>query len=113
LFVGVINSIFVSIIQTLCYPNPSASSCYRARSGSVAHSKGCWIGLQDPLGTGNFSWISPVGLGPIAGGKGKFLDWRREEPNNHSISEGFPAGVPVAGGERLAPGAPQSPQRYS
>jgi hypothetical protein len=70
------------------------------RRGSAAHSKGCWIGLRDPLGTGNFSWISPVGLGTTAGGKGKFLDWRREEPNNHSISEGVPAGVPVAGGER-------------
>jgi hypothetical protein len=71
-------------------------------SGSAAHSRGCWIGLRDPLGSGNFSWISPVGLGTTAGGKGKFLDWRRDEPNNHSISEGFPAGVPVAGGERCA-----------
>jgi hypothetical protein len=34
--------------------------------------------------------------------RGTFLDWRRDEPNNHSLSAGVSAGVPAAGGERCA-----------
>jgi hypothetical protein len=51
---------------------------------------------------GDWRWISPLALGVKPGGRGTFLDWRRDEPNNHSISEGVPAGVPSAGGERCA-----------
>lgn len=66
--------------------------------GTDAHSKGCWIGLQDRLGTGEFTWISPLAVGGTDMDNGMFLDWRRDEPNNHSISEG----VPAQGGERCA-----------
>jgi hypothetical protein len=62
-------------------------------SGSVTHSKGCWIGLQDPAGVGRFNWIRKEAIGdlsPTSVFGGYFMDWRRGEPNNHSISEGRP-----------------------
>ena len=76
----------------------SITKCYfylLAFSGSVTHDKGCWIGLQDPLGLGEFDWIQQQAVG---GTERMFLDWRRQEPNNHSISESFSA----LGGERCA-----------
>lgn len=68
--------------------------------GSAAHAEGCWVGLQDPKGTGDWRWLSPLAVGTAR--RGTFLDWRRDEPSNHSISEGAPAGRPSAGGERCA-----------
>ena len=70
--------------------------------GSAAHSRGCWFGLQDRRGSGAFDWISPIGLGTVDGDNGKFLDWRRDEPNNHSLSDGFPSGGGDRNGERCA-----------
>lgn len=72
---------------------------------SAAESKGCWIGLQDMLGTGNYDWIQPYALGqsqyvPYGEAvtyKSYFLDWRRYEPNNETLSESDPS---VLGGER-------------
>lgn len=70
----------------------------RGPDGSSARSRGCWIGLRDLYGTGNFAWISPAGIGDSDADSGMFLDWRRGEPNNHTISEG----VESPGGERCA-----------
>ncbi|KAJ1430200.1 hypothetical protein B484DRAFT_53134 [Ochromonadaceae sp. CCMP2298] len=80
----------------------------RGPEGSWA-TRGCWIGLQDKRGTGDFGWIQSRALGKVGGRvsgefnsstfvpqQGTFLDWRRQEPNNHSISDG----VPAKGGER-------------
>ena len=44
--------------------------------------------------TGNFDWIeysttSGKGFDDIRN-NALFLDWRRDEPNNHTISEGIP-----------------------
>ncbi len=69
--------------------------------GSAAHSKGCWIGLWDQNGSGDFRWISNVAVGTPSDPSedvGMFLDWRRDEPNNHTISEGRE----TPGGERCA-----------
>lgn len=66
--------------------------------GSAAHSRGCWIGLFDRYGTGNFRWLSALALGNSLTQDGMFLDWRRDEPNNHTISEG----QETPGGERCA-----------
>eukprot|EP01038_Epipyxis_sp_PR26KG_P008814 gene8814-11902_t len=51
---------------------------------------GCWIGMKDKSGNGDFDWIEPQTVGhtdqslaPI------FMDWRRNEPNNHTVSEGI------------------------
>lgn len=68
--------------------------------GSAPHAKGCWLGLRDPQGSGDWRWISRLAVGVPS--QGTFLDWRRDEPNNHSISEGVPAGTPTAPGERCA-----------
>lgn len=57
---------------------------------------GCWIGLQDPLGDGQFDWIDPQAVGGEE--SSLFLDWRRFEPNNHTVSHD----VESAGGERCA-----------
>lgn len=54
--------------------------------------KGCWIGLSDSLGTGNFRWLIDDGQQD----SNMFLDWRRAEPNNHTMVEGKES----AGGER-------------
>jgi hypothetical protein len=51
---------------------------------------GCWIGLKDKLGTGSFTWVQGGGSGGIvrntASALGSFRDWKRTEPNNHTVS---------------------------
>ena len=53
---------------------------------SAANTQGCWIGLRDKLGKGKgfFDWLD-IG---VVGEDSLFLDWRRNEPNNHTISKG-------------------------
>jgi len=86
----------------------------RGQPGTEVYNKGCWIGLQDVDGDGDFDWIQPRAVGQprvvtrfgslntstfdLAGAdNGMFLDWRRQEPNNHTLSEGLPS---QEGGER-------------
>lgn len=76
--------------------------------GSQPFTQGCWIGLQDPLSTGEFRWISPDALElpsttATLGAQAVswYLDWRRLEPNNQSLSEGVPSPA-RRGGERCA-----------
>jgi len=45
---------------------------------------GCWIGLKDILGDGNYQWLAP--RSPNYRG---FRDWRRFEPDNHTVTEGY------------------------
>lgn len=56
--------------------------------GSSVFEKGCWIGLRDPTGTGDFDWVAPLYVGGLPAGV--FTDWHRGEPNNHTVSEGLP-----------------------
>jgi len=76
-------------------------------SNSSALDRGCWIGLTDRRGDGDFDWIQPLAVGSTLSvgttdlGPSMFKDWRRYEPNNQSISEGMPS-PPDAGGERCA-----------
>lgn len=70
----------------------SAMRLCRGLSGSPANQFGCWIGLHDPQGTGDFDWIEPL----TSGSAKLFVDWRRGEANNHTIS----AGVLAPLGER-------------
>lgn len=45
--------------------------------------------MRDASGTGQFDWVAPHYVGGPAG-SALFLDWRRGEPNNHTVSEGAP-----------------------
>ncbi len=59
--------------------------------------EGCWIGLRDPKGSGDFRWIIDEQMENSNAAK-LFLDWRRSEPSNHTVSEGMES----LGGERCA-----------
>lgn len=48
---------------------------------------GCWIGLQSQGGS-IFDWIDPETVNTTSSSNGLFYDWRRFEPNNHTVSEG-------------------------
>lgn len=59
-------------------------------SGSKgAFARGCWIGIRQVAGDG-FEWLSPSAVGGAVAGKrdAMFLDWRRHEPNNMTVSNG-------------------------
>jgi hypothetical protein len=56
---------------------------------------GCWIGLSDDLGTGNFRWIVDERLA-LSDITPMFMDFRRTQPDNHTVSRGHEA----TGGER-------------
>ncbi len=43
--------------------------------------------MRDTHGLGLFDWLAPAYVGNSAG---LFMDWRRGEPNNHTVSEGQP-----------------------
>jgi hypothetical protein len=58
--------------------------CRGRNSSSAANTQGCWIGLHDKYGSGFFDWL----VGPETFEESMFLDWRRTEPNNHTISQG-------------------------
>lgn len=66
-------------------------------SDSPAFTGGCWIGLLDKRGDGQFDWIEPKTVGAFVDGLPTplFLDWRWNEPNNRTVSEGQ-----VTAGER-------------
>ena len=51
---------------------------------SPVKSSGCWIGLADPTGTGNFNWIEPRAVAYPA-----FRDYRRPGLTNQTFSEGL------------------------
>eukprot|EP00981_Chlorochromonas_danica_P009021 scaffold2421_cov171-Ochromonas_danica.AAC.11 len=65
------------------------------RGASLAIERGCWIGMKDTSGTGMFDWLVPTAVG---GGSNVtlYLDWRRYEPNNHTVSHD----IATMGGER-------------
>lgn len=76
--------------------------CFVISVTSEAAKKGCWIGLHIPSNTASssFQWISSSAVGAAVSGKrnSMFLDWRRNEPNNMTVSNG----TVNFGGERCA-----------
>lgn len=65
----------------------------------MATERGCWIGMRDEYGTGDYDWIQPLAATPTTGGL--FLDWRRRQLDNQTVSNGtINSQSPVGGGER-------------
>ena len=65
----------LGVVQRLC----------RGGIGTIVTRAGCWIGLSDPQGIGQYSWLQPETVR-----NNTFRDWRRYEYNNHTFSEGQP-----------------------
>lgn len=65
----------LDVVKSLCRATPSLAS---------PREHGCWIGLKDISSNGNFQWL-PSHSSNYRG----FRNWRRFEPNNHTVTEGY------------------------
>ncbi len=84
------------LVYRMCRRSPFANlSDSSALQSDVAGSGGCWLGLSDPLGFGQFSWQDARAIGR-AKQKATYYDWAKGEPNNLTVS----SGEPNQGGER-------------
>jgi hypothetical protein len=71
--VQISNAPELKLVQRLC----------RGKTDTITTYEGCWIGLRDTEGIGQYNWIEPESSGGTY-----FRDWRRYEWNNHTFSEG-------------------------
>jgi hypothetical protein len=78
----------LSVVQRICRGDSvPVSTSNIGVSKSPARASGCWIGLQMSSQSGQFEWLAQAFAKQTVQNT-VFRDWRWNEPNNHTFSEG-------------------------